>query len=58
MLAHWDQLPKGDRLRRAAQLYWRMLREDDDRAVLPGSVHGARSSGVTAGHPARRDRWR
>ncbi len=30
MLAHWDHLPRGNRVRRAARLYWRMLREKDD----------------------------
>jgi hypothetical protein len=30
MLAHWDHLPTGKRVRRAGRLYWRMLREDDD----------------------------
>jgi len=30
MLAHWDHLPRGGRVRRAARLYWRMLREEDD----------------------------
>jgi hypothetical protein len=27
MLAHWDHLPKGGRLRRGARLYWRIYRK-------------------------------
>jgi len=30
ILAHWDALPKGNRLRRAGGLYWRGLQQDDD----------------------------
>ncbi len=57
MLAHWDHLPKGDRLRRAAQLYWRMLREEDDVLSFQEAYMGlealepplATQIGVTAG---------
>lgn len=57
MLAHWNHLPKGGRLRRAARLYWRMLREEDDIVSFQEAYMGlealepllADQIGVTAG---------
>ena len=40
MLAHWDHLPKGGRVRRAARLYWRMLREKDDTVSFQEAYMG------------------
>ena len=57
MLAHWDHLPKGGRLRRAAALYQRALREDDDVSSFQLTYMGlealepplAEQLGVTSG---------
>jgi hypothetical protein len=57
MLAHWDHLPKGGRVRRAARLYWRMLREKDDIVSFQEAYMGlealepplAELTGVTPG---------
>jgi hypothetical protein len=40
MLAHWDHLPRGGRVRRAARLYWRMLREEDDTVSFQEAYMG------------------
>jgi hypothetical protein len=40
MLTHWDHLPKGARVRRAARLYWRMLQEEDDTVSFQEAYMG------------------
>lgn len=57
MLAHWDGLPRGERLRRAASLYRRALRQEDDLSAFQYSYMGlealepllAEQHGVSAG---------
>ena len=57
VLAHWDHLPKGNRLRRAAGLYRRTLLEDDDVSSFQQAYMGlealepalAEKIGVTSG---------
>jgi len=57
MLAHWDHLPKGARLRRAAGLYRRAIQDDDDVSSFQEAYMGlealepalAEQIGVTSG---------
>jgi hypothetical protein len=57
VLLHWDQLPRGGRLRRAARLYRCVLQEPDDVSAFQGAYMGlealepplAEQIGVTPG---------
>lgn len=66
MLAHWDGLPRGGRLRRAANLYRRALQQQDDLSAFQYSYMGlealepvlAEQQGVTAGVEESKGRCR